>query len=152
MQGGDYLTLTFQDYAMGIAEQAIQQGIGNGWFLQVFMPVLDWELTGQQNGAAAVAIFDNFQEIVPFGGREGFEREVIQDQQVDFRQRRQTPGQAPVASCDAQCLKQACGAFVAHRKSLAARLMAQGTGQPGLAATGRPGDQQLLMGLDPVAA
>ncbi len=37
---------SFQVYFMGIVDQAIEDGVGNGGVSDMFMPVLDRQLTG----------------------------------------------------------------------------------------------------------
>ena len=39
--------------AMGVVDDAIENGVGEGWFADQLMPVVDWDLAGDQRGAAA---------------------------------------------------------------------------------------------------
>ena len=51
---------------MGVVNQAIQDGVGDRGIADVFMPVFDRELAGDDGGAGAVAVLDDLQEISSF--------------------------------------------------------------------------------------
>ncbi len=65
---------------------------------------------------------------------------------------RRKDGKTHVATCDFEFVKQARRTHVNHRQSLSACLIAERTGEPGLAAAGGAGEQQMLMLANPVAA
>ena len=60
-------------------------------------------------------------------------------------------GVAPVAARQAERLEQPRQALVEHAAVVAAGLVAEGAGQPGLADAGRAGEQQPLVAVDPFA-
>ncbi len=49
-----------------VVDEAVQDGIGQGRIADRFVPVLHRELTGNDRGAAAVAVFEDFQQVAPF--------------------------------------------------------------------------------------
>ena len=51
---------------MSVVNQAVEDGIGDGGIPDVFMPVFYGKLAGNESGAGAVAIFDDFQQISSF--------------------------------------------------------------------------------------
>ena len=51
---------------MSVVNQAIEDGIGDRGISDVFMPVFDGKLAGNESGAGAVTIFDDFQQISSF--------------------------------------------------------------------------------------
>ena len=57
--------------------QSIQNGIGNGWIPDVFVPVFDGQLSAHDGGSQAVAIFDDLQEIASFLSARGGQAQVI---------------------------------------------------------------------------
>ncbi len=48
---------------MGVMNQAVEDGVGDGGIADVLMPVFDGKLTGQDGRTGAVAVFDHFQEV-----------------------------------------------------------------------------------------
>ena len=50
---------------MRVVNQAVEDGIGDGGIADVFMPVFDRKLTGENGGAGAMAVFDDLQEVSP---------------------------------------------------------------------------------------
>jgi len=47
------------------------------------MPAVDWDLAGDQRGAAAVTIFDNFQQVVPLLRPQRLDTPIVEDQELD---------------------------------------------------------------------
>ncbi len=48
---------------MGVMNQSVEDGIGDGGIADVFMPVFDGQLAGQDGRTGAMAVFDHFQEV-----------------------------------------------------------------------------------------
>ena len=76
---------------------------------------------------------------------------VVEDQQFDPRQALEEPGMTPVAACQGQGIEQPWHSLIEDGTIVAARLMAERTGKPTFARTGRAADQQALVPCDPVA-
>jgi len=52
--------VSIQIYGIGVVNQPIQDGIGQGSVADNFMPVIHRQLTGNQRGVQAVVIFKDF--------------------------------------------------------------------------------------------
>jgi len=48
---------------MGLVDQAIEDRVGKGGVADAVVPVLEGELTGHEGGAAAVAVFEDFEQV-----------------------------------------------------------------------------------------
>ena len=51
---------------MGVMNESIEDGIGDGGIADVLMPVFDRKLTAENGGAGAVAVFDHLREVTSF--------------------------------------------------------------------------------------
>ena len=122
-----------------------------GSFSHACQPV-DRQLAGDQRGAGADAVVEQFEQVVAFGRRDRRDGEVVDAQQVDARELRQAAAEAAVAVGDAQFLEQPRRAHVQHREAGARGLLRQRAGQPGLADAGGAGDQDVVAVAQPVAA
>ena len=49
---------------VGIVNEAVEDGVGIGRIANDFMPAVDGKLRGDHGGAAPIAIFEDFQEIM----------------------------------------------------------------------------------------
>src|ERR1051325_8843653 len=79
-------TVAAELQAMGIVNDAIQDRIGQGGISDKGMPTVHRDLAGDQGGAAAVAVFDDFEHVVALLGAERLEAPIIEDQQLDAAQ------------------------------------------------------------------
>ena len=73
-------------YFIGVVEQPIAYGIGQGGVADIGMPVSDGTLAGDDGGPRLVAVFHNLQQVpaLPVCGRG--EQEVIDDEELHLRQ------------------------------------------------------------------
>ena len=56
--------------AMGVVDDAVEDGVGQSWVADQVVPAVHGDLAGDQRGAAAVAILDDLQQVVALlGGR-----------------------------------------------------------------------------------
>src|SRR3954469_22060010 len=74
-------TVAAELQAMGIVNDEIQDGVGNDGTPDQAVPPVHGDLAGVQAGAAAVAVFDDFQHVVALLGSERLEPPIIKDQQ-----------------------------------------------------------------------
>src|SRR5690242_17636769 len=72
--------------AIGIVTDALQEGFGQSGVPDERRPAVHWDLAGDEGGAAAVAVFDDFQHVVALLVAERFEAPIIEDQQLDAAQ------------------------------------------------------------------
>ena len=53
--------------AVGVVNEAIQDGIAEGGVSDNVVPMFNRDLAGNEGGGAAVAIIEDLQEVAPFG-------------------------------------------------------------------------------------
>src|SRR4051795_848159 len=137
--------------AMGIVNDAVEDRVGQSGISDQGMPAVHRDLAGDQGGAAAVAVFDDFEHVVALLGAERFEAPVVKDQQLDAAEGAHQPGIAAVATGQCEIGEQLGDALIKYRAVVAARLMAESAGEPTLADTGGSFDHQILCLIDPAA-
>jgi hypothetical protein len=69
--------------AMGVVDEAIENGVSERRWTDQLMPFVDRDRAGDQGGAAAVAVVADFEHVVALFGRERFEAAIVEDQQLD---------------------------------------------------------------------
>ena len=78
--------------AMRIVDEAVQNGVGVSGVANDLVPGGQRELGGDDRRSAAVALFEDFEQIVTGAGVEGFEAEVVENEEIGaaegFRQAR----------------------------------------------------------------
>lgn len=84
--------------AVGIVDEAVEDGIGVGGIAEGIVPLLDGELAGDEGGAASIALFGDLEEFVAGLGVDGLEGEVVKDEQLDAEQGATEAGVAAVAA------------------------------------------------------
>ena len=63
--------------------EAIEDGIGECWILELSMPELDGQLAGDDHTSALLAIFEQFEQQRLISHAKRDEPEIFQDQQID---------------------------------------------------------------------
>ena len=144
-------TLAGEFDAIGVVDEAIEDRVGDGGIADDFIPVIDRNLTGDDGRAPLVAVFDDLEEVAALIVIELLRSPVVENEQVGSRQGLQRPGVSPIASCQSEGGKESWGAMIGDGEILAAGLLAKGAGEPALADTGRPGQQEPVVLSDPVA-
>ena len=84
-------------------------------------------------------------------GVEGFEAEVVEDEEIGAAEGSDQARMAPVASGEREAAAEPRPAMIEDGAIVAARSVAHGAGQPTLADAGRADQDQIVMGVDPVA-
>ena len=135
---------------MGVVDQPVEDGVGEGGLSDHVMPRLDGELAGEEDRAVAVAIFDDFHQITPLGGGQPVGAPVVQDEQIGADELAEQLREASVAMGEFEIGEEARQAVIEHGPSVAASFLAEGAGKPGLADTAGAGDDQVLPLSDPV--
>jgi hypothetical protein len=137
--------------AVGVVDEAVEDGVGGGGASDDLMPMLDRQLTGDDGRSALVAIVDDFEEITTLVAGERGETPVVEDEQVDPRQHLEEPCVASVFARERQSFEQPWQPVVEDGTVVSACLVAERAGDPTLADAGRPGDEQVLLATDPIA-
>ena len=68
--------------AMGVVDEAVENGVGIGWVADDLVPFVDRDLAGQDGRAAAIAFFEDLVEIAAGTGVERFEAPIVEDQEL----------------------------------------------------------------------
>src|SRR5208282_6618838 len=114
------------------------------------MPAVHGNLTGDDDRALVVAILDDFEQVARLFGGERLRPPIVEDEQLDARQRAQKPGIARIAVSDGEIGEEPGHAGVENGEVLSARLVAEGASEPTLAQAARPGQEQIAALGDPV--
>ena len=69
---------------MSSVYQSVQNGICEGWIADLFMPVINRQLTGDKGRFQAVSIFQDFQQIVTLFAAQLHQAVIVENQQICF--------------------------------------------------------------------
>ena len=136
---------------MGALQEAVEDRVGEGRIADVFVPVLEGELTGDEGGTDADAVVEEFEQVVALARSEGRDGEVVDDDELELGERGESFTERAVGMAERQFLEQPRRTHVPGREALATRLVGERAGQPGLAGAGGALDEERLAGTDPVA-
>ena len=136
---------------MGVVDEAIEDGIGQCWVADGLVPMFDRQLACDDGGGAAVAVFEDFQEVASLRGGKDGEAPIVDDQHIHPGDGLEDAFVAAVAPGQSEGFEHAWRALIEDGPPVTASLMAQGAGDPAFAKTGRAGYQQVLMTRDPGA-
>lgn len=59
--------LAGEGQSVSVMDEPVENGVSQGRIANGVVPVLDRELAGDDRGAAAVPIFEDLQQVAPFG-------------------------------------------------------------------------------------
>lgn len=137
---------------MGAVQDAVEDSVGQRGFADVFVPVFDRQLAGDDRGSGVGAVVYHFQQIVPFALHQRRQAPVVKDEQIGLGERCQPLAEAPIGMRHLEFIEQSGNPDIKHGQPLPARLIAQRASNPGLAAAGGAGQDQVLLEANPVAA
>ena len=126
--------------AVGVVNEAVEDGVGVGRIADDFVPSVYWKLGGDHRGAASVAFLEDFQKIMSGGGVERLQAPIIENEQIGAAQIAQKTRMASVATRQCKGLEEPGHALIEDRAVVAARLVAERRGQPALADAGQAYD------------
>src|SRR6266542_646051 len=69
--------------AVCVMDEAVEDRVGVGRIADQLMPAIDWQLAGDNGGAAAVAVIEDLEKVMTGGGVERLETPIIEDEQID---------------------------------------------------------------------
>ena len=121
-------------------DEPVEDGVGEGGVAEQVMPLLDGKLAGDECGTGGVSVLEEFEEVAAMVGVEGGESEVVEDDEVELGEGGEELGIGAVAAGDGDVVEQARESQVQRGESVAARLMGERTGKPGLAHAGQASD------------
>src|SRR5258708_27632967 len=128
-------TVALELQAMGVVDDPVKDGVGEGGLADQVVPAVDRDLAGDQRGAAAVAFFDDFQHVVALLGPKRLEAPIVEDQELDAAERAHQTRGAAVAAGEREIAAHAGRALIEHPAIVAASFVAARTGQPAFADT-----------------
>ena len=111
--------------AVGIVDEAIHDCVGIGRVSDELMPTVHRDLTGDDDGAAAVALFEDFEEIVTRSGIERVEAPVIEDEEIDTTDGAQQASMTTVTAGKREFGEQSGDALIQDRAIVAACLVSE---------------------------
>src|SRR5579872_1119712 len=139
--------------AIGVVDQAVQNGIGEGGVTDEVVPVIDRDLAREERRPPAGAIVDHLEEIAPVTVSDGRHAPIVKHDQLRLAEvREEFPVGAISVRADEILVQEARKPEVAHTVALAARTLAQGTGEPAFPRPGWPRDEQDRVLANPLAA
>ena len=142
----------FELETIGVVDEAIEDGIGEGWLADEVVPGFDGELTGDQRRGAAMAILDDLHEIASLAGVEAVGTEIVQNEQIDLGQRAEEASEAAIPMRELQLSEEARHARVIGAVSLAAGPLGKGAGEPGFAEATFPANEKITFLGNPTAS
>src|SRR2546430_5407282 len=81
--GGFAQALALEDETVGVVDEAVEDGVGDGWVADDVVPVFDGKLAGDDGRSASVPIVHDVEQVAaPLGGHWG-EAPVVEGQQPD---------------------------------------------------------------------
>ena len=128
--------------AIGVVNQAVENGIGKGRFADDIVPGGDGQLAGDQDRALAVAVLDDFHQVAALTGGQAIRAPVVQDEEVRLDQGPEQPRKAAIAMGQFEIGEQAWHPLIDDGEVVAAGALSKGAGEPGLSYAARPGDHQ----------
>jgi len=90
---------------MSVVNKPIQDGVGIGWVPNNFMPTVHGKLRRNHRGAAAVALFEDFEKIVTGGRVERLQPPIVEDHEIGTTETAHEAGMTAVAARERQLLE-----------------------------------------------
>ena len=114
--------------AMGVVNETIQDGVSVSGIPDNVMPGGQRKLGGDDCRPASVSLLEDFKKVMAGAGVEGFEAEVVEDEQIGPAERLDEPRMAAVAAGKRQVLAELRPAVIENGAIIAAGLLANGAG------------------------
>ena len=113
--------------SVGIVDQAIQNRISNGWVSDIFVPVFNRQLTGNDGGGMAMPLLDDLQEIPPFRICHGGQSQVVDGKEMGFAELGHDLSVTTIGFGQCEVVIKLRGTDVESSVAFTASLMSQGT-------------------------
>lgn len=135
---------------MRLVDEAVENGIPQRGIIDPAVPEVHGKLTGNQRGAGAGPVVDEFEQVVASRLIQRGDSPVVEDEQIGPGQLGEGFTEAAIAMRHPEVFQEARQAREQDREALATRLLTEGAGQPGLAGAGGTADQEGLTVAPPV--
>ena len=136
---------------MRVVDKAVQDGVGVSGIANDLVPSSERELGGDDRRPAAVTLFEDFEQIVTGAGIEGFEAEVVENEEIGAAEGFDQARMAPVAAGERQALAELWPAMIEDGAVVAAGFLADGASQPAFPDAGWADQSEIVVGVDPFA-
>ena len=143
--------LTLQFDAMCIVDEPVEDGIGDSGVGDGFVPGGHRELTGDDGGACAVAVVEDLQELVVLAILDLGHTPVVDEEESSLGDFLKQAREAAVCLGQGEAAEEFGCIEVDRPVALPTRLVCQGAGHKGLAASSGACDDDVLVVGDPVA-
>src|ERR1700691_4533646 len=137
--------------AVGVVNDAVEDGVGERGNANQVVPAVDWDLTGDDERSLVVTIFDDFEYISCLVGCYRLWSPIIEDEKFDSGDGSQQPGITGVAMRDGEVGEEPGHAHVEDRDIFSARLVAERTSEPALTQAACARYEQIAALGDPIA-
>ena len=135
---------------MGIVDQAVEDGVGDGGIADLLVPVIHGKLTGEDGGGMAVPLLDDLQKIPSFGVGHGGETQIVNHQDMGLGKLADDLSIAAIALGQGHLVGELGRTDVEGAVSFPAGLVGQDAGQEGFPHACGSGDDDVLMTFDPI--
>ena len=142
--------VAFELDAVGIVNDAVQYRIAEGGIGNDVMPLRHGDLTCDQQGSLVVTIVDDLKQITALVGGERFGSPVVEDEEIDALERGDQARQTAFSARLGEIGEQAGCSLVEDGEAVAAGLVAERAGKPGLAGAGWADNDQVVAVTDPL--
>ena len=129
--------------AVGVVNQPVEDGVSECGVADGLMPLIDWQLAGDDGGAAALTVFE---QIAPLRGGQDGQAPVVQDQDLGAFDGFRDAGMLAITPGDGQCLEKPGNAVIHHAPVVSAGLVAKRAGD----VAKRAGDPTFPKPVEPV--
>ena len=143
---------SFEMELVGAVHEPVEDGVGEGRIAEVVVPMLNRKLAGDERGAGADTIVEQFEQVGALARAHRGDGEVVDQDEVDFSDGGEALAEAAVGVADAEFVEQPRRAQVKRGQPLPTGLLRECASQKRLPAAGGAVDQEILRLADPVAA
>jgi len=136
--------------AVGVVDEAVQDGVGIGGVADNFVPGCHGKLGSDDGRTTAVSLFEDFEEVVTGAGVERLQAKVVEDEEVGAAEGFQEARMTPVAVRQDEILTELGPTVIEHGTIVAACLLADSASEPTLADAARTDESKIIVGVDPL--
>jgi hypothetical protein len=132
-------------------DDPVQDRISDGGISDVVIPIFYGKLTCNEGRTDAVTILDDFEEVSAFGVAEGGQSEIIENEQMGFREFLNEVSVGTIGPGKSDLIEELRHTEIKGPKPFPTGLLSEGTGEEGFANPGGAGDKKILVIANPVA-
>jgi len=150
-QGGAGLApgLSLEIEPVSIVDQAVQDGVPDGWIGEAGVPFWNRHLSGDHCGGSAIAIIQDFEQVLGLCASQGITQPVVEDQESHSGEGVEEFGVGAIGVGEGGLVKETRGALIANGKVVAAGGVGEGASQEGFADASRAQDEDVQVSADP---